>query len=649
MRNPSFIADLQGVRAIAVIAVILSHAGYEWASGGYIGVDVFFVLSGYLITRLLIAEHRVSGRIFLVNFYARRLRRLLPALAVMVCFTTIVASLLLSTYEVRHQLASAPYAIAWLGNVYFALSNFDYFNELSSKDLFLHTWSLGVEEQFYLVWPFFLIFLFRNSGRSGSGKFFFISMGVILFISLLLSIYLTAANQPLAFYMMPSRIWQFSAGGMVAVAGVMNQGSMAFVLKKFLPSKRVLVLVGLLTLFFCVFFFHGGSHYPGLYAMVPTVATILFLLATLNQDEINDPILSNPLMIWLGDRSYSLYLWHWPVLTLGFSLGFYGNGIYEASLLMLTIIISMFSYSYVETPFWRGRFSIIKPYFSISYYLFFSLLIFIPLFFYIRSFPLEDSSGLWRSDLPEIYRQGCDLDYSEFKPKICKYGDDELPNKVVLLGDSIGAQWFSAVHLIFSDKSWQIHVITKSACGIVDAPYYNEKAGGRYHACEQWRKLALDYVAALSPDVVLIGSASGYELTEEEWEQGTLRMLDRLSGATRNIYVLPGTPRLGVDGPGCVSRHARGGTPVPKSCPSPLFDEKSERVRESLQRAVNRVGNAKLVRVDDLVCPDRDCRGVNKHGVVVFRDSQHLTDSFVRSVSDQLSDRFLHNEDGAGR
>jgi len=200
------------------------------------------------------------------------------------------------------------------------------------------------------------------------------------------------------------------------------------------------------------------------------------------------------------------------------------------------------------------------------------------------------------------------------------------------------------VRLIFDEEDWQVQVITKSACAIVDVPYHYQKVGGRYYACEKWRKSALGYIASLSPDAVLIGSSIEYKFSEEEWEQGTLRILESLSAAARDVYVIAGTPRLGVDGPGCASRNAQGGVPVPGSCASPLHEERPYRVRESLQRAVNVIGNAHLIRVDDIVCPGRDCRAVDSHGVVVFRDSTHLTDSFVRSVSDQLADQFLHHQ-----
>lgn len=149
--------DLQGLRAIAIALVVFAHAGVKWLAGGFIGVDVFFVLSGYLITGLLIREYEQSGRILLARFYARRLKRLLPALVVMLVLTAVLTLRLLSNLEIRAQLASAPFAATWSSNLYFAWTTHDYFDELAARDLFLHTWSLGVEEQFYLIWPLLLL------------------------------------------------------------------------------------------------------------------------------------------------------------------------------------------------------------------------------------------------------------------------------------------------------------------------------------------------------------------------------------------------------------------------------------------------------------------------------------------------------------
>jgi peptidoglycan/LPS O-acetylase OafA/YrhL len=161
----AFRPDLQGLRAVAVSLVVLAHANVGWFEGGFVGVDVFFVLSGYLITTLLVREHDRQGRIGFLDFYARRVKRLFPALLLMIVVVAIMGVWLLTDFEANQQLASSPFAAVWASNFYFALAGLDYFNDLTKRDLFLHTWSLGVEEQFYLIWPLILLFVLSCFGR----------------------------------------------------------------------------------------------------------------------------------------------------------------------------------------------------------------------------------------------------------------------------------------------------------------------------------------------------------------------------------------------------------------------------------------------------------------------------------------------------
>lgn len=194
---------------------------YQFFSGGFVGVDVFFVLSGYLITGLLIREYTSYGTIQLAGFFAQRLKRLLPALLVMLSLVVLISSVLLSSHEAREQSASVIYAGTWTSNLFFAFSTLDYFSELQTRDLFLHTWSLGVEEQFYLVWPLLLLFtltlMTRYLGRTRHHAQLLLVLSLFFVGSLGLSWYWTRTQPVWSFYLMPSRIWQFSLGAGVFV------------------------------------------------------------------------------------------------------------------------------------------------------------------------------------------------------------------------------------------------------------------------------------------------------------------------------------------------------------------------------------------------------------------------------------------------
>ncbi|MCB1589664.1 MAG: acyltransferase, partial [Xanthomonadales bacterium] len=208
--------DLQGLRAIAVIAVVLFHIAPNVVPAGYIGVDAFFVLSGYLITGLLLRERLTSGRLAVLSFYARRIKRLLPAMLVMIAVTQLASWVWLSPGEQDQVAGSAPYAALWISNFYFAWNSTSYFNELANQDLFLHTWSLDVEEQFYLLWPAGLLLLFGLT-RLNPRRSLLVGMAVALIISLIYSVAYTQINPTSAFFLLPARIWEFAAGSMIAI------------------------------------------------------------------------------------------------------------------------------------------------------------------------------------------------------------------------------------------------------------------------------------------------------------------------------------------------------------------------------------------------------------------------------------------------
>jgi peptidoglycan/LPS O-acetylase OafA/YrhL len=365
--QPTFRADLQGLRAIAVSLVVLSHAGVSWLPGGFIGVDVFFVLSGYLITGLLIREFEQTGRIDLLGFYTRRLKRLLPALALMIAFTVGLAGWLLAPFEARAQLASAPYAATWTSNLYFTFTTFDYFDELASRDLFLHTWSLGVEEQFYLVWPLLLLALLLAgpAGRQVRSSVARVKvLGIVTLAALASSLLLSSHSPTWAFYLMPSRIWQFSLGAIVYVAlAPDNRTPRLPGQQTHLPPwfPHIAFYGGLLLILGSALWLHPGLSYPGPWAVFPSVGAALLIAAGQKVATKQPDLLAHKYMVWLGDRSYSLYLWHWPLLMLGYSFGAQGKPFIILGLVLCALLAAMFSYQIVELPFWKGRYSVSSP------------------------------------------------------------------------------------------------------------------------------------------------------------------------------------------------------------------------------------------------------------------------------------------------
>jgi peptidoglycan/LPS O-acetylase OafA/YrhL len=647
-----FRPDLQGLRALAIVLVVLGHAGLSFVPGGFIGVDVFFVLSGYLITGLLWRELERDGRIVYSRFYARRLKRLLPALVTMLCISSGLAVWLLSSAESKAQLASGAFAATWTSNLYFVFTSVAYFNELAGRDLFLHTWSLGVEEQFYLVWPLVMLALVRFGGaRLEDGnrgrRLLFWGLLATLLASLAASIHWSYVMPQSAFYQMPSRIWQFALGALLhlSLRGETSAAPGPGVRLGGYPASVVLSM-GLALILGSAVGLDPNRAYPGLWALVPSLGAVLVIAAGHGLAESGRSPLAHPALVWLGDRSYSLYLWHWPVLMLGFSLGFDGQSGPIAGLVLLSILAAMLSYRLVELPFWKGRFSHHAPRQVLLAGGGLMACVVLTLTFALTHLP-ETQRPTDRSlqallDVPTIYRMDCDTWYADADVRPCIFGDKSAAKTVVLLGDSIGVQWFSAVADAFPEPEWRLVVLTKSSCPLVDEDFFYGRIGQVYHVCTRWRNGVLDELDRLKPDVVVLGSSPTYSFSERSWVEGSARILARVSKAAGDVYVIPGTPSLPFDGPGCADRSVSpDGDVDPSACLAEDRLQRVEPVAGYLGQAAGRFANVRLLDLNDLVCPGGACNAIGPNGELVFRDSQHLTDSFVRSVARAVRQRLL--------
>ncbi len=627
--------DIQGLRAVAVGLVILSHLGLSLVPGGTVGVDVFFVISGFLITRLLFRQLAEKDGIDLSGFYLRRLSRLLPALLAMLGLTAVAAGVLLSVAEQRAMLSSAPYAATWTSNLLFAFTATDYFDELAARDLFLHTWSLGVEEQFYLFWPLLMLLALRRSNGAGALRASLERLTGLLIAGLILSLGLClfwSGNQvEQAFYQMPARIWQFAAGGL------------AFALSARMSARRqagsasawrgpALVWAGLLLITWVALWLPDDRPYPSVWAIPPTLGAFLILIGG---DSCRHP-LRLPALGWIGDRSYSLYLWHWPILGLGFSFGWKGQLLPTLALLLGVVLAGMLSYRLIELPFWKGRWraSGSRRHLWIGLGVMASVAALLHL--RLTSLPADDwrdlASQAWRVDAPEIYTLRCDHWYHDAVVEACELGNPQAERVVVLIGDSIGAQWYSLIPAIYGHADTRIVVHTKSSCPQVDQEFYYARIGRNYTVCTNWRDAMLDEVAALQPQLVLIGSAANYAFEPSQWIEGSARVLARLSASAGQVLVIPGTPRLDFDGPSCVRRHLQADGQIDlNACTEDGDLRQVRKITGYLEQAASRFDNVAVLDLSDIVCPSDRCGAVTADGQIVFRDSQHLADSFVRS------------------
>lgn len=641
--------DLQGLRAIAVIVVVLSHSGISWFKGGFVGVDVFFVLSGFLITGLLLRELQQTRNIDFLSFYARRLRRLFPALLVMLVGTFLIGGSLLLRVEISELAVSAPFAVSWSSNIYFAFEEIQYFNNLPVQDFFLHTWSLGVEEQFYLLWPALLMLFVIARKRLGVGRLSLRGIMLAGFLSAFilsfgLSLYWTSQEPRLAFYMMPSRIWQFSLGGMLALW--LSDGNTLAGLFKDRDSSKLASLVlclGLVLIVGSTLGLHPRISWPGYWALLPSLGAALVILSGAGLSAGKQSPLSVSPLVWIGDRSYSWYLWHWPLLMIGFALGYKSHALAVAILILLSLLIAALSYRMVELPFWKGKYASINPRSMMAPFLAIMTLCVALTIFGLRQLPEpgtdEDISNILRN-YPVIYGMNCDSWYASAKVTACVFGDMQNEKKVVLLGDSITAQWFSMVRALYPEPEWTIIVLTKSACPMIDEDYFYTVIGRTYEVCSNWRKSVIDYVNKLSPELLFTGSSITYPFSKTQWIEGSKRLFDRMPQSGTQVLVIPGTPRLEFDGPLCLARHIyNGGKANSAKCMSKGMMQKASSVTAYLQQAAELYPNVYILDLNDLVCPGNKCNALHENGLTVFRDDRHLTDLFVKSQVPLIRER----------
>ncbi len=656
MSRTDYRPDIQGLRAIAVLAVILAHARIPGFSGGFVGVDVFFVISGFLITGLLLGQWQDTGRIRYFDFLVRRLKRLLPALLVMLVVVQVSSRLLLSSYEALMQTGSLIYAASWTSNLYFAFSEFNYFATLQDKDLYLHTWSLGVEEQFYLVWPGLLLIALSLAG-SGSPlrtqlKRLLVLLLVVALVSFTLLIFWAGSDPLKHFYMMPGRAWQFALGAGVFLCSRLYTQP-ANKPRRFLLLVESCALLGLAMLFYSVVVFDEKLAYPGYYALLPSVGAALVLAAGSGLRTARaSRLLSSKGLVWLGDRSYSLYLWHWPVLIIGGAYGLSSDGAGLALLFAITLALAMLSYRCIELPFWKGSFSLAAPgrtalgsamavvlLVAGSHKLVADIFTGIPSAVY--SYDLRPNNG---TPLGFGGRSSCDRWHFDAEVIPCELGSPDAPLTALLIGDSLGANWASVVPQIYTPPQWRVVLLTKSACAIVDVDYVYGPAGGVYQVCSDWRAASVDYIRELHPEIVFIANSAYYEFTESQWIEGTQSVVSNLAAATDFLVMIPGTPELSFDGPSCVRDPYSFTLRLKDSermCEEKVASNRSAEVATYLESAGSAFENAYVINLSDLVCPGDRCAARSRDGILVFTDNKHLSTSFVRSTAPEVHRRLL--------
>ena len=602
------ILQIQGLRALAALLVTIFHA--RLVPGGFIGVDIFYVISGYLITGLILREIENTGTLNLQSFYQRRIKRLLPT-SVFVLFVTAIVGMFVLPAITRDALGRDLFAAAtYISNYLFAWWQNDYQNLNATPSPFIHYWSLAVEEQFYVVWPIFILFLSRYGKRA-------VLYGVALSsaLSLLLSIYQTQTSPIWAFYSLPTRAWELGVGALLL----------------FVPENiwknRFIPWLGLVGIAIAAFNFDENTAFPGINAVLPVVATALLIGSISIWPRFFNDLSNNRISQWLGAISYPLYLWHWPALVLPSSaLGRPLRVRERIFCILLTIILAHFTSKYIEQPIRHKKIE------GKKIYLFFAAttaasLVAGLIITSTASSMISVKGTNYKFNLvdvmekPAVYGDNCHSNYGETESGECTYGDLTSKTTLVLYGDSHAAQWFPALEELANERGFKLVSLTKSACPSVDVPRADQGAFKNVH-CEKWRDNSINRIKKLRPAAVIMSSfqyftpPSGYSDANKWWKDGQVRLLDALRGSSEHLIYISDTPRPKRDIPNCLaSRDSH-------SCDS---TEKT---------IVKIIPGFEKIDPTPWLCSNY-CPAI-QNGYVVYRDASHISVAAALALKPQL-------------
>lgn len=558
-------ADIEGIRAVAVAAVLLFHAGVPWLEGGYVGVDVFFVVSGFLITSLLVRERAGSGRISLSGFWSRRARRILPMSAVVAVATLAASWVWLEPVRVRDAATDAVGVATFSSNLVFADRGADYLQSALPPSPFQHYWSLAVEEQFYLLWPLLVVAVCVGaSGLLSVRRRVGVTAAVVSVASFAACMVLMESSQPWAFFAPHTRAFELAIGALVATlpaaAGARDR-----------TLSAAGAWVGLGGIVACAAVFDESTPFPGPWAIVPVLATAFVLRGGDARGWSPVAVLRFAPFQWLGSRSYSAYLWHWPVLVVTAAALGRDLSVAEGSMCTVAALaLSEVSYRFPEDPvrragFVRGSKAAVLALALSSLVAGAGLLVRnnppsiptagaaatpvlgststtvatgpspvvgpatttaptttvpVPPTLPGPSAPIEAvvaaaaTTGLpsnlepsltnVRNDMPRIYSNGCHAGFGATVPKRCVVGDETSDVVVGVYGDSHAAQWFPMFEKIAIKRKWKLIYYTKRGCPPAEIEVYSSVLGKVYRECGPWRANVLDQMVEDGVKVVFV-------------------------------------------------------------------------------------------------------------------------------------------------
>lgn len=675
--------DIQGLRAVAVGAVVLFHAWPRRMPGGYVGVDVFFVISGFLISSHLFSDAPNTGR-DLARFWSRRIRRLLPAALLVLTVTLVVSRLVAPALQWAHTAREAMAASLYVENWSLASQALDYLNADTAATPVQHFWSLSAEEQFYAVWPVLLLVagLVARAAHRRRGAFVLVALAAVFSLSLAASVHATRTEPARAYFVTYTRAWEFALGALVAWVAFHTTRRWSGL------TADLGAWLGLAAIAIAAFAFSGKTPFPGYVALLPVLGTGAVLLAASEGRAGPGVLWRLPGVQWLGDVSYSVYLWHWPALLLApFVLGSQLSWPTKLLVLSVTLALAGLSKVLVEDRFRNApKGTPLRRTFALAV-LGMAVVVGLSLLQLAEvsrkdaqaraqlraaeaspsscfgagaavlgrvACPVNDEARLVPDlsiagdDKSDAYRNKCFVEAPLTARLTCTFGHG--PTKVALVGNSHAGHWLPALQRLADERGWTITTYLVSICNVSDAETSMQTAELR-HNCSAYGRWVFDQTKGHTYDLVFTSERQSARVSGNSWgtseaagAAGYSSYLRRWVASGARIVVLtdvlaPPTPLGRI--PDCLAKHPgdRSQCSWAASVRTPT-DKHSYRWMDPLSDAAQalRSPRVSVLSLNDLLCPAGTCQPVIGT-VVTYFDASHLTATFARTLAPELGAR----------
>ncbi len=662
-----FRPDVQGLRAVAVLLVVLFHARGSILSGGYVGVDVFFVISGFVITGVLLRERALSGGTSILAFYGRRCRRIIPAATLVIIVTIVLSYVFLGFLAGDRTAIDGRWAAGFLANFHFASEGTNYLAAQQLPSPLQNFWSLSVEEQFYLVYPTLFLLVAAVPYRVSLRVRLTIVLGLIIVGSFAWSVLETSSNPTVAYFSPWTRAWELALGGLIAV-------TTTWLLRVPGHVAAAMTWLGLGAIVWGAVSFNGETAYPGSQVAIPVVGAALVIAGGVAAPRFGAEILlgSTPFG-WLGKLSYSLYLWHWPILIIAAesqdktslpvpqSLG----------LVAIALVASAITFRFVEDPIRHAKWPSRNRWASIGLGVGLIALTFtvatvslhaemnpavakqshnrivpgtdaqvkrlVSASTHVQRLPANLTPSL--QDLAKDFGAPsgpCTPDVIRVRVPTCTFGDPLGTHTMVLFGDSHALMWFQAVNDIATKAHWRLVIMGRGSCMANMYPSGSEAASHLFTLCSQWQQHAVHRIKRLDPDLVIItqevqSGPGNKPYTVAQWQRGLEETIAQIRGPRTHVVVLGNIPRADQDPPDCLAEHPTQVQLCSGTLPSYLTPyEPAER------RAVTGMGG-RYIDVTPWFC-SRTCSAIVGH-YQVYLDGLHVTKTYTLFLERVLAEK----------